>query len=126
MAVSVEEMAQAIERYMEEVKASPADRQLLNGSTWFNGRYKDYLGDDYTPAPQIAGTKQPPKNERPGAAAGRWLRAGRKKNVVRKISPTARSKPTSSLKRKALPISGERGGAVVMRLVSRCRAGLSW
>lgn len=61
MAVSVEEMAQAIERYMEEVKASPADRQLLNGSTWFNGRYKDYLGDDYTPAPQIAGTKQPPK-----------------------------------------------------------------
>ena len=46
MAVSVEEMAQAIERYMEEVKASPADRQLLNGSTWFNGRYKDYLGDD--------------------------------------------------------------------------------
>lgn len=61
MAVSVEEMEQAIERYMEEVKASPADRQLLNGSTWFNGRYKDYLGDDYTPAPQIAGTKQPPK-----------------------------------------------------------------
>ena len=61
MAVSVEEMGRAIERYMEEVKASPADRQLLNGSTWFNGRYKDYLGDDYTPAPQIAGTKQPPK-----------------------------------------------------------------
>ena len=61
MAVSVEEMGRAIERYMEEVKASPADRQLLNGSPWFNGRYKDYLGDDYTPAPQIAGTKQPPK-----------------------------------------------------------------
>lgn len=61
MAVSVEEMGRAIERYMEEVKASPADRQLLNGSTWFNGRYKDYLGDDYTPAPQIAGTKQLPK-----------------------------------------------------------------
>ena len=61
MAVSVEEMEQAIERYKEELATSPADRQPLYGSTWFNGRYKDYLGDDYTPAPQIAGTKQPPK-----------------------------------------------------------------
>lgn len=61
MAVSVEEMEQAIERYKEELATSSADRQPLNGSTWFNGRYKDYLGDDYTPAPQIAGTKQLPK-----------------------------------------------------------------
>lgn len=60
-AVSVEEMGQAIERYKEEVKAAPADRQLLHGSTWFNGRYEDYLDANYEPAPQIAGTKQPPK-----------------------------------------------------------------
>lgn len=61
MAVSVEEMAQAIERYKEEVKAAPADRQLLHGSTWFNGDYEDYLDANFEPAPQIAGTKQLPK-----------------------------------------------------------------
>ena len=61
MAVSVEEMGRAIERYMEEVKASPADRVWKNGSTWFNGDYEDYLDANFEPAPQIAGTKQPPK-----------------------------------------------------------------
>lgn len=61
MAVSVEEMGQAIERYKEEVKASPADRVWKNGSTWFNGDYEDYLDANFEPAPQIAGTKQPPK-----------------------------------------------------------------
>lgn len=60
-AVSVEEMQRAIERYMEEMKASPADRVWKNGSTWFNGDYEDYLDANFEPAPQIAGTKQPPK-----------------------------------------------------------------
>lgn len=60
-AVSVEEMQRAIERYTEEVKASPADRVWKNGSTWFNGDYEDYLDANFEPAPQIAGTKQPPK-----------------------------------------------------------------
>ena len=60
-AVSVEEMQRAIERYVEEVKASPADRVWKNGSTWFNGDYEDYLDANFEPAPQIAGTKQPPK-----------------------------------------------------------------
>lgn len=60
-AVSVEEMQRAIERYMEEVKASPADRVWKNGSTWFNGAYEDYLDANFEPAPQIAGTKQLPK-----------------------------------------------------------------
>ena len=60
-AVSGEEMQRAIERYMEEVKASPADRVWKNGSTWFNGDYEDYLDANFEPAPQIAGTKQPPK-----------------------------------------------------------------
>ena len=61
MAVSVEEMGRAIERYMEEVATSPADRMWKNGSTWFNGAYEDYLDANFEPAPQIAGTKQPPK-----------------------------------------------------------------
>ena len=60
-AVSVEEMQRAIERYIEEVKASPVDRVWKNGSTWFNGDYEDYLDANFEPAPQIAGTKQPPK-----------------------------------------------------------------
>lgn len=61
MAVSVEEMGRAIERYKEEVATSPADRVWKNGSTWFNGAYEDYLDANFEPAPQIAGTKQPPK-----------------------------------------------------------------
>lgn len=60
-AVSVEEMQRAIERYKEEVATSPADRVWKNGSTWFNGAYEDYLDANFEPAPQIAGTKQPPK-----------------------------------------------------------------
>lgn len=60
-AVSVEEMQRAIERYKEEVATSPADRVWKNGSTWFNGDYEDYLDANFEPAPQIAGTKQPPK-----------------------------------------------------------------
>ena len=61
MAISVEEMGRAIERYKEEVATSPADRVWKNGSTWFNGAYEDYLDANFEPAPQIAGTKQPPK-----------------------------------------------------------------
>lgn len=60
-AVSVEEMHRAIERYKEYLASAPADHQPLNGSTWFNGRYEDYLDANYEPAPQIVGTKQPPK-----------------------------------------------------------------
>ena len=60
-AVSEEEMERAIERYKEYLASAPADHQPLNGSTWFNGRYEDYLDANYEPAPQIVGTKQPPK-----------------------------------------------------------------
>lgn len=58
LAVSEREMQQAIDRYIAEVKASASDRQWLNGSTWFEGRYRDYIGDDYTPLPTVAGTVQ--------------------------------------------------------------------
>ena len=58
LAVSEREMQQAIDRYIAEVKASASDRQWLNGSTWFEGRYRDYIGDDYSPTPRFAGTVQ--------------------------------------------------------------------
>lgn len=47
--VSVEEMARAIDRYKAEVEAASFERQWLNGSTWFNGRYADYLDATYEP-----------------------------------------------------------------------------
>lgn len=50
-AVSVEEMKRAIARYEKEFEAAPADRQMLYGGTWFNGRYEDYLDAAYTPLP---------------------------------------------------------------------------
>ena len=50
-AVSVEEMRRAIARYEKEFEAAPADRQMLYGGTWFNGRYEDYLDAAYTPLP---------------------------------------------------------------------------
>lgn len=49
--VSVEEMKRAIARYEKEFEAAPADRQMLYGGTWFNGRYEDYLDAAYTPLP---------------------------------------------------------------------------
>ena len=58
LTVSEREMQQAIDRYIAEVKASAYDRQWLNGSTWFEGRYRDYIGDDYSPTPRFAGTVQ--------------------------------------------------------------------
>ena len=49
--VSVAEMARAIDRYEREYENAPPDRQMLYGSTWFNGRWEDYSDDNYTPAP---------------------------------------------------------------------------
>ena len=51
MGVRTEDMRKAIDRYVAEKEAAPYDRQWLNGSTWFNGRYLDYINDDYTPPP---------------------------------------------------------------------------
>lgn len=61
MAVSVDDMRVAIDRYLAELEAAPPDRQMLYGSTWFNGRYTDYIGDDYELPPQIAGRRQASK-----------------------------------------------------------------
>lgn len=57
MGVRAEDMKRAIDRYVAEKEAAPYDRQWLNGSTWFNGRYLDYLGDDYTPPPDASKPK---------------------------------------------------------------------
>lgn len=51
MSVDIAAMQTAIARYVAEVEASAFDRQWLNGSTWFNGRYLDYLGEGYVPQP---------------------------------------------------------------------------
>lgn len=58
MGVRTEDMRKAIDRYVAEVEAAPYDRQWLNGSTWFNGRFLDYINDDYTPPP-VAGGSSP-------------------------------------------------------------------
>ena len=49
--VTEAEMARAIDRYEREYESAPPDRQMLYGSTWFNGRWEDYSDDNYTPAP---------------------------------------------------------------------------
>ena len=49
--VSAAEMARAIDRYEREYENAPPDRQMLYGSTWFNGRWEDYADANYTPAP---------------------------------------------------------------------------
>ena len=49
--VSAAEMARAIDRYEREYENAPPDRQMLYGSTWFNGRWEDYSDGNYTPAP---------------------------------------------------------------------------
>ena len=49
--VSEAEMARAIDRYEREYESAPPDRQMLYGSTWFNGRWEDYSDANYTPAP---------------------------------------------------------------------------
>lgn len=52
MDVSVDTMRIAVQRYLAEFDAAPPDRQMLYGSTWFNGRYSDYASDDYEPLPR--------------------------------------------------------------------------
>ena len=49
--VTEAEMARAIDRYEREYESAPPDRQMLYGSTWFNGRWEDYSDANYTPAP---------------------------------------------------------------------------
>lgn len=56
--VGIEKMTQAIENYKQELKRE-AWKQPMNGSTFFNGRYEDYLQDNFheetTPKDQSTG-----------------------------------------------------------------------
>lgn len=45
--VDVEKMKIAIKRYEDEVSNASFEQSYMNGSTWFNGRYKDYIADDF-------------------------------------------------------------------------------
>lgn len=68
--VGEEEMTRAVKRYAQECKGKDP-QYIMNGSTFFNGRYEDYLGDDYTPMPQATIQKvnnryvpEPPKYQK--------------------------------------------------------------
>ena len=45
--IGLEEMTRAIERYKRYIEANKDWYKPLNGSTFFKGRYQDYIGDDY-------------------------------------------------------------------------------
>ena len=56
LSVSVEEMERFINRYKRDIEAdhnNGFNRQWLNGSTWFNGRWQDYTDDNYQPTPKV-------------------------------------------------------------------------
>lgn len=45
--IGLEEMTRAINRYKSELEKDKDWRKPQNGSTFFKGRYQDYIGDDY-------------------------------------------------------------------------------
>ena len=45
--IGLEEMTRAIQRYKKYIEVNQDWYKTLNGSTFFNGRYHDYIGDDY-------------------------------------------------------------------------------
>lgn len=45
--IGLEEMTRAINRYERYIEANKDWYKPLNGSTFFKGRYQDYIGDDY-------------------------------------------------------------------------------
>lgn len=54
------EMIRAVKRYADECKGKDP-QYIMNGSTFFNGRYEDYLGDDYKPIPTGTPAQNPSK-----------------------------------------------------------------
>lgn len=44
--VSVSDMEKAVKRYVDELEQKGKMDFILNGSTWFNGRYEDYMDDN--------------------------------------------------------------------------------
>lgn len=54
------EMIRAVKRYADECKGKDP-QYIMNGSTFFNGRYEDYLGDDYKPIPTGTPVQNPSK-----------------------------------------------------------------
>ena len=44
--VSVADMEKAVKRYVNELEQKGKMDYILNGSTWFNGRYEDYMDDN--------------------------------------------------------------------------------
>ena len=75
MGVRTEDMRKAIDRYVAEVEAAPYDRQWLNGSTWFNGRFLDYINDDYTPRQWWAAARPGAMYQAKGRGTSRTVRS---------------------------------------------------
>ena len=44
--VSISDMEKAVKRYVNELEQKGKMDYILNGSTWFNGRYEDYMDDN--------------------------------------------------------------------------------
>ena len=44
--VSISDMEKAVKRYVGELEQKGKMDYILNGSTWFNGRYEDYMDDN--------------------------------------------------------------------------------
>ena len=45
--VPIESMRKAVQRYTDELKRKGKEDYILNGSTWFNGRYEDYMDGNF-------------------------------------------------------------------------------
>lgn len=57
-----EQLLRVIDRYTKEVEGKDK-KFILNGSTFFNGRYEDYLDINLEPVKEINLTRDKPKNE---------------------------------------------------------------
>lgn len=59
--VSLSDMAQAVNRYVGELEQKGKMDYILNGSTWFNGRYEDYMDGNFSQIDGVAPSEEKPK-----------------------------------------------------------------
>lgn len=59
--VSLSDMAQAVNRYVGELEQKGKMDFILNGSTWFNGRYEDYMDSNFSQIDGAAPSEEKPK-----------------------------------------------------------------
>lgn len=59
--VSVSDMEKAVKRYVDELERKGKMEFILNGSTWFNGRYEDYMDSNFSQIDGAAPSGEKPK-----------------------------------------------------------------